>query len=61
MSPEERKKAILQARELVDKVTLDLLDSEDDEYAGERCNKACRALERVLRHWARQEGGGSDE
>jgi hypothetical protein len=58
MSPEERRKAILHARQLIDQVALDLLDSED-EYAGEQCGKAARALERVLRQWKMERESGN--
>jgi len=59
MSPEERKKAIEDAYNLVYRVAAELRAEDRDEFAINQCDRAARALEKVLKQWER-EGGGND-
>lgn len=51
MSPEERKRAIEDAYNLVYPAMVDLKVEDQDEFAINQCDRAARALEKVLKQW----------
>lgn len=59
MSPEERKKAIEDAYNLVYRVAAELRVEDQDEFAINQCDRAARALEKVLKQWEREGEDGS--
>jgi len=59
MSPEVRKKAIEDAFNLVYRVMTELKVEDQDEFAANQCDRAARALEKVLKQWDREGEDGS--
>lgn len=59
MSPEERKKAIEDAYNLVYRVMTELKVEDRDEFAMTQCDRAAKMLDKVLKQWERE--GKGDE